>query len=77
MSIGLSDLIWKVFATIMNLTDEKNKKMNFFADPVLVSINCDLRLPLDKITYFDDIVILFNCVDKIVYREKTHYFVDA
>ena len=55
----------------MNLTNEKNKKMNFFADPVLVSINCDLRLPLDKITYFDDIVILFNCVDKIVYREKT------
>ena len=26
MSIGLSDLIWKVFATIMNLTNENNKK---------------------------------------------------
>ena len=74
MSIGLSDLIWKVFATIMNLTNEKNKKLNFFADPILVSINCDLRLPLDKITYFDDIIIRFNCTGKIVYREKHAIF---
>ena len=59
------------------LTNEKNKKLNFFADPVLVTINCDLRLPLDKITYFDDIVIRFIRVDKIVYREKARYFVDA
>ena len=51
MYIGLSDFIWKVFATIMNLTNEKNKKLNFFADPILVSTNWDLRLLLDKITY--------------------------
>ena len=37
MSIGLSNLIWKVFATIMNLTNKKNKKLNFFADPVLAN----------------------------------------
>ena len=43
MLIGLSDLIWKVFTTIMNLTNEKNKKLNFFADLILVSINCDER----------------------------------
>ena len=86
MSIGLSDLIWTVFATIRNLTDEKNKTLNFFSDPTLVNINCDLGLPLDKVTYpkavpdilpFDNIVTWFNFVDKIVYREKTHYFVAA
>ena len=77
MSIGLSDLIWKVFATIRNLTDEKNKTLNFFSDRTFVNINCDLGLPLDKVTYFDDIVTWFNFVDKIVYREKTHYFVAA
>ena len=70
VSIGLSDLIWKVFANIMNRTNEKNKKLNFFADPILVY---DLRLPLDKITYFD-IIIQFNCVDKIVYRKKNTLF---
>ena len=77
MLIGLSDLIWKVFATIMDLTNEKNKKLNFFANPILFYINCDMRLPLDKITYFDDIIIRLNCVDKNVYREKTRYFVNV
>ena len=77
MSIALSDLIREVFATIMNLTNEKNGKLNFFDNSILVSISCDLRLPLDGINYFDDIEIWFNCVDKIVYREKTRYFVDA
>ena len=53
--------------------DYQNKqKMIFFADSILVSINCDLRLPLDKITYFEDVIIRFNCVDKIVHREKKH-----
>ena len=78
MSISLSDLIWKVFATIMNLANEKNKKkINLFADPILVSRNSDLRLPLNKISYFEDFVIQCNGADKIVYREKTRYFVDA
>ena len=70
MSIGLSDLIWKVFVAIMDLINEKNKKLNFFVDPILVSINCDLRLRLDKITYFDDIIIRFNCVDKTVLEKN-------
>ena len=70
MSIGLFDLRWKVFVTIMNLTNEKNKKLNFFVDPILISINSDQRLSLDKITFFEDIVILFNGVDKIVYEGK-------
>ena len=70
MSIGLSDLIWKVFVAIMDLINEKNKKLNFFVDPILVSITCDLRLRLEKITYFDDIIIRFNCVDKIVLEKN-------
>ena len=70
MSISLSDLIWKVFAATMNLTNKSNKKLNFYADLILVSINCDLRLPLGKMTYFNDIIIQFNFVDKIKYREK-------
>ena len=36
-----------------------------------------MRLLLDKITFIDNIVICFNCVDKIVYRKRTCYFVDA
>ena len=54
-----------------------NKKLNFFVDPILISMNCDLRQPLDKVSYFEDIVIRFNGVDKIVYKGKTRYFVYA
>ena len=35
MSVGLSDMIWRVFPTIMNLTNEKNKKLNFYVDSIL------------------------------------------
>ena len=57
ISIGLSGLIWKMFITIMNLANEKNKKLNFFIDSILMNINCDLKLPLNKIDYFDDIIM--------------------
>lgn len=70
MSIGLFDLIWKVFITIMNLTSEKSKKLNSFIDFILININCDLKLPLNTITY-DDVIIRFDCIDKVVYRGKT------
>ena len=75
MSIGLSDLIWKVFITIMNLTNEKSKKLKFFIDSILININCDLKLPINRITYFDDIILRFDCIDKVVYR-GTRYFVN-
>ena len=77
MSSRLSDLIWKEFITIMNLTNEKNKKLTIFIDSILININCDLKLPLNKITCIDDIIIRFDCVDKVVYRGKTRYFVNA
>lgn len=70
MSIGLFDLIWKVFITIMNLTSEKSKKLNSFIDFILININCDLKLSLNTITY-DDVIIRFDCIDKVVYRGKT------
>ena len=77
MSIGLSDLILKVFATITNLTNENNKKLIFFADLTLVNINCDMKLLLNRITYFNDAIIRFDHVNEVCYIRKTPYFVDA
>ena len=75
MSIGLFDLIWKVFITIMNLTSEKSKKLNSFIDFILININCDLKLPLNTITY-DDVIIRFTALIRLHIEEK-HYFVNA
>ena len=77
MSVELSDLIWRVFVTIMNLTNEKNKKLTFFVDQILINIDCDQKLPQNRIIYFDDIIIRFDGVDKVEYREKTRDFVNA
>ena len=66
MLISLSDLIWRVFATIINLTNQKNKKLNFFAGTILANINCNLRLPYGLIALI-----------KLYTEKKTCYFVDA
>ena len=51
MSIALSDLIWRVSVTINNLTNEKNKTLIFFfVDSILININCEHKLLLNKIT---------------------------
>ena len=62
MSIGLSDLSWRVFVMIMNLTNKKKKRLNFFVDAILININCDLKLPLNKLTYFHDLTVLIRLI---------------
>ena len=61
MSIIFSDMVWKVFESLMNLPKERNRKLNFFADPILVKINCN---------HFNDLVIHFDKVYDIDYRGK-------
>ena len=60
VSIGFSDMVWKIFASLMNLVNERNKKLNFFADSILIKINCSQKLSLNKMTYFHDLVIHFD-----------------
>ena len=61
MSIISSDMVWKVFESLMNLAKERNRKLNFFADPILVKINCN---------HFNDLVIHFDKVYDIDFRGK-------
>ena len=60
MSIGFSDSVCKIFASLINLTNERNNKLKFFTDPILIKINCNRKLSLNKMTYFDDLVIHFG-----------------
>ena len=77
MSIGFSDLVWKVFASLRNLANERNKKLSFFADPILIKINCHQKLSLNKMTHFDDLVIHFDKVYGIDYRVIKRFVIDA
>ena len=62
MSVGFSDIVWRIFANLMSLTNDGNRKLNFFADPILIKINCNQRLSMNKMTYFDDLIIHFDRV---------------
>ena len=77
MLIGFSDMMWKVFASLMNLTNERNKKLSFYADPILIKINCNQKLSLNKMTHFDDLVIHFDKVYDVGYRGKIRFVTDA
>ena len=70
MPIGFSDMVSKVFASLMNLANERNKKLNFFYDPILVKLNCNRNLSLNKMTYFDDLVTHYHKINNIDYRGK-------
>ena len=61
-------MVWKVFASLMNLANERNKKLNFFADLILIKVNCNRKLSLNKMFYFHDLVIHFDKIYDIDYR---------
>ena len=72
MSIGLSSSMDN-YCNYYGFNKRTKWKFEFFVD----SINCNQRLSLNKITYFDDIVIRFDSVEEIVYRGRAHYLVNG
>ena len=54
------------FASLMNLVKERIKKLIFFTRLILIKINCDRKLFLNKLTYFDDLVFHFDMVYDII-----------
>ena len=62
---------------LMNLANERNKKLNVFSDPILIKLECNQKLSQNKMTYFDDLVIHFGKVFDIDYRGKIRFDVDT
>ena len=70
-------MMWNIFSNLTNLTNERNKRLNFFTDPILIKIYCNRKLPLNKMAYFDDLIIHFDKIYDIDYRGKRRLVVDA
>ena len=77
ISISFSDMVWKIFATLMKLTNKRNKKLKYFANPILTQINCNRKLLLTKMNYIDNLVVLFDKVYDIDYQEKTRVLIST
>ena len=39
----------------------------------LIRITCKQRLPLNKVVYFRDLIVIFDRIEKVTYRGKRKY----
>ena len=74
-SLIQTGLIYDIFGI---LEDKLCEKLNVnFLDIIdragLIRVTCKQRLPLNKIVYFRDLVVVFDRIEKVTYRGKTKY----
>ena len=74
-SLIQSGLIYDMFNV---LEDKVCQKLNInFLDIIdrlgLFRINCQQNIPLNKVVYFKDLIVVFDRVDKVNYRGKIKY----
>ena len=74
-SLIQTGLIYDIFGI---LEDKLCEKLNVnFLDIIdragLIGVTCKQRLPLNKVVYFRDLVVVFDRIEKVTYRGKTKY----
>ena len=74
-SLIQTGLIYDIFSV---LEDKLREKLNIsFLDIIdrlgLFRINCKQNIPLNQVVYLKDLVVVFNCVNKVNYRGKIKY----
>ena len=75
-SIGITQALWKVNTELTSKICERTNKNPQLLDNILIRINAG-RLPIDKITYFKDLVICYDRVEEVKYRGKEKYCINA
>ena len=74
-SLIQTGLIYDIFSV---LEDKISQKLNIsFLDIIdrlgMFRINCQQNIPLNKVVYFKDLIVIFDRVDKVNYRGKIKY----
>ena len=74
-SLIQTGLIYDMFSV---LEDKLCDKLNIsFLDIIdrlgMFRINCKQDIPLNKVVYLKDLIVVFDCVNKVDYREKIKY----
>ena len=68
-------MIYDIFSVLEDKICEK-LDINFLdiIDRVgLIRITCKQRLPLNKVVYFRDLIVIFDRIEKVTYRGKIKY----
>ena len=61
---------------VIEVTVEKEEFVNLFCSSGIIQID-GRRLLLGKITYFKDVIILFDGLDKVVCHDYNKFFINA
>ena len=74
-SLIQTGLIYDIFSV---LEDKICEKLDInFLDIIdragLICITCKQRLPLNKVVYFRDLIVIFDRIEKVTYRGKRKY----
>ena len=67
----LSEIFYRIEAAV-----EKENLVNLFCSPGVIQID-GRRLPLGEITYFKDIIVLFDSLSEVDCHDYNKYFVNA
>ena len=75
-SKGITQALWEVNTELTSKICERTNKNPQLLDNTLIGINAG-HLPIDKITYFKDLVICCDRVKEVKYRGKEKYCINA
>ena len=75
-SLGITQALWRINYELTAKISERNNQPAYLVNNMLTHINAG-RLPTNKITYFKDLVVCYNNVEKVNYRGKEKYHINA
>ena len=73
-AIGQTELIYEIFAKFEDkIYDYLKIEHNQLLDDGLIRLTCTQRLPQNKVTYFRNLIVCFERVEKVLHRKKEKY----
>ena len=75
-SLGITQALWRINHELTAKISEKNNQPAYLVDNMLICINAG-RVSTNKITYFKELVVCYDNVEKVNYRGKEKYHINA
>ena len=75
-SIGVSSILWQVHRDFVEKLNELKNEQIIPVDFGYVLIDAE-RLPIEKVTYFRNLIICYEKIEKVTYRNKEKYAIIA
>ena len=70
--IGISSSLWQVHSDFVEKLNELTKKTNVPLDSGFIRIDAG-HLPLEKVTYFKNLIICYEKMEKVTYKNREKY----